>query len=73
MRIVDRKTFLTLPPGTAFQKGKPWYWEGLCFKTAAEYENDWRFLTIDEVSGDSEVGCCDLYDRMRDAGVSFPM
>lgn len=40
MRCVDRRTFLTLPIGTAYCKGGKWHFEGLCFK-GETLGNDW--------------------------------
>lgn len=73
MRIVDRKTFLTLPAGTAFQKGKPWYWEGLCFKTDDVFENDWRYLSIDSADAESSGEHWDRLEEMRVHGTSYPI
>lgn len=45
MRIVNRKTFLTLPPGTMYCKGVQWDFRGLSIK-ADTIGNDWVYLDM---------------------------
>lgn len=73
MRIVDRKTFLKMPAGTAFQKGERWVWSGLAFKTDDAYENDWRYISIDDIDADSSTEMVDRLEDMKDTGRSYPI
>lgn len=73
MRIVRRAEFMRLPAGTAFQKGKRWYWGGLCFKTDDVYSNDWRYVTVDDVDADDSGEAFERLEEMLSAGTSYPM
>lgn len=54
MKIVNRKTFLTMPENTVFAKFKPNIFEELCIKLES-YENDFRYIQInDSIAGNSE-------------------
>lgn len=39
MKIVNRQTFLRMPSGTVFCKGKPWYFDSLCVKRKTVYRD----------------------------------
>jgi hypothetical protein len=43
MRVVERKAFLALPPGTIYCKGVKWAFEALCIK-GETFRNDWYYL-----------------------------
>jgi len=73
MRVVDRKTFLTLPEGTAYQKGKPWVWNGLCFKQGNTPHNDWIYTAIDDVESHDSGEAVDRLEEMLETGKSYPI
>jgi hypothetical protein len=75
MRVVDRKTFLALPEGTIYAKGKEWFFGGLSVKYDTTDYGDWWSLDpcwIDSKTGDlGEV--VDLLEAMLKDGKSEPM
>jgi hypothetical protein len=73
VRVVDRKTFLALPPGTAYCKGEPWCFEGLAFKGETCGTNDWWRLDPAWVEGEDSGQCFDRLEEMRARGASYPM
>lgn len=72
MRVVDRKTFMALPAGTAFQKGKPWVWGGLCFKSE-QIDGDWLYLQTDSIDANDSGEMFARLDEMLAAGARFPI
>jgi hypothetical protein len=70
MRVVDRKTFLTLPAGTIYCKGVPWAFDGLCIK-GDSLENDWIFLDPAWPSAHDSGEAADLLDASLADGSSF--
>lgn len=50
MKLVDRKTFLTLPAGTLYQKYEPSWCEHLEIKINNVNDNDWASLTLDAIA-----------------------
>lgn len=73
MRVVDRKTFLALPPGTAYCKGAKWYFNGLCFKHENAGTNDWYGFDPAWVDGNDSGECFDRLEEMAERGASYPM
>lgn len=78
MRIVDRKTFLTLPVGTAYCKGREpptWIFEGICFKGEPMDDgvDDWREIDHAWVDADDSNQAFDRLDEMLATGRSYPM
>lgn len=71
MRVVNRKTFLTLPAGTIYCKGAPWAFNGLCIK-ADSLESDWVYLDMAWPSAHDSGEASDLLDRSLETGTSFP-
>jgi hypothetical protein len=72
MRVVDRKTFLTLPEGVVYAKGPKWAPGGLLFK-GQSLENDWFCLNPCWVSARDSGEAVDHLDAMLEQGTSFPM
>ena len=72
MRVVDRKTFMKLPAGTAFQKGKPWVWGGLCFKSD-QMDNDWLYQQTDGIDAKDSGEMFAGLDEMLATGASYPI
>jgi hypothetical protein len=71
MRVVNRKTFLTLPAGTIYCKGVPWAFDGLCIK-GDSLENDWIYLDPAWPSAHDSGEATALLDQSLEAGSSFP-
>lgn len=69
MKIVDRKTFLTLPPGTFFAKGIKWYIDGFCVKKES-YENDFTYYNLVGFDWEAGIDASDLCDKMIENGES---
>lgn len=70
MRVVDRKTFLTLPAGTIYCKGVQWAFEGLCIK-GDSLTNDWIYLDPAWPSAIDSGAAFDLLDKSLADGSSF--
>lgn len=71
MRVVDRKAFLALPPGTIYCKGVQWAFDGLCIK-GDSLENDWIYLDMagPDAKDSGEYG--ELLEQSLAGGSSFP-
>lgn len=72
MRIVNRETFLTLPEGTAYCKGKRWAFDGLCFKGDSR-GNDWSYIHPEWVDANDSGEAFDRLEEMLSQGASYPM
>jgi hypothetical protein len=72
MRVVDRKTFLTLPEGTIFCKGVQWAFESLCIK-GESLGNDWLDLDPTWVGAKDGGEASERLDEMLVFGASYPM
>lgn len=72
MRVVNRETFKQLPSGTAFQRGKPWVWSGLCFKQES-YVDDWWYVDVDTVEANDSGELFSRLEEMRTVGASYPI
>jgi len=70
MRIVDRKTFLTLPAGTIYCKGVQWAFDGICIKDDS-MENDWIYLDPAWPSAHDSGEAIDLLEKSLETGSSF--
>lgn len=73
MRVVDRATFLALPPGTIYCKGVRWAFEGLNVKQETAGSNDWYALDPAWVDGHDSGECIDRLEEMLAKGASYPM
>lgn len=78
MRIYRRKEFMKLPAGTAFFKGKQWYFGGIQFKgdTITDgYGNrlDWYELDPAWVDGYDSGECLGRLEEMLSSGAKYPM
>lgn len=74
MRIVDRKTFLGMPPGTIYCKGGRWSFGGLTIKgDSASYSNDWTYLEPGEIDAEDSGELLDRWEEMLSTGKSYPM
>ena len=74
MRIVDRKTFLTLPSGTVYQKYEPCIFSGLAIKRDS-LENDWFLTSLDDASFQNEWDSGDHFDlcAVAESGENVPL
>ena len=72
MRVVDRKTFLALPPWTAYCKGTQWEFNGICFK-GETIGNDWYEHNPAWVEAEDSGQAFERLDDMLKNGASFPM
>lgn len=73
MKVVDRKTFLQLPAGTAYAKGKEWYFGGLEFKHENAGSNDWWSLEPTWIESEGSHESFDLLEKMLKDGASVQM
>lgn len=71
MRVVNRKTFLTLSVGTIYCKGSQWAFDGLCIKDDS-LDNDWIYLNPAWPSAHDSGEAMDLLERSLETGSSFP-
>lgn len=74
MRVYRRKEFLSLPDGTIYAKGKPWFFKGLTVKADTSMSgNDW--WSLDPCWIDSKTGeeVWDYLPDMLENGASHPM
>ena len=74
MRIVDRQTFLSLPPNTVYQKYEPIFFGSISIKMES-LETDWVELDVSNPdfaeatdSGRWAMLCCEMEE-----GASFPL
>jgi hypothetical protein len=70
MRVVDRKSFLALPPGTIYCKGVRWAFDAMCIKDDS-LENDWIYLNMAWPSARDSGAAVDLLDKSLETGSSF--
>lgn len=70
MRVVDRKTFLTLPAGTIYCKGVQWAFDGLCIKDDS-LGNDWIYLDMAWASAHDSGEAVDILEKSLETGSSF--
>jgi hypothetical protein len=77
MKIVNRKTFLTLPAGTVYlQAFEPWVWEDIKVKgdtLHTEGAGDWVELDLTYFENDGSTQYFDRLDEMKDSGASYPL
>lgn len=74
MRIVDRKTFLTLPPGTVYAQGSPHAYGEWMVKDENCGDNDWFYDDLSALAV-ACTGSGDLFDKqesMLRCGCSYP-
>jgi hypothetical protein len=74
MKIVDRKTFLSLPKGTLFQKYEPCVTEELAVKFKSIGDIDFYYMNIDGTFLIDSDGCneeTDILDDSEKNGTSF--
>lgn len=74
MKIVDRKAFLAMPPGTLFSKYEPCCFHGLAIKDET-WGNDFLAQEItDSVAINSGEGTAEIFEVLEDSrlnGASF--
>lgn len=70
MKIVNRKEFLALSPGTLYQKYKPCFCEGLEIKFNNVNDNDWAVLHLDAIAL-VPAGDPNAVDALLDANTGF--
>jgi hypothetical protein len=73
MRIVDRKTFLTLPAGTVYAKiAEPIIIGGLSVKGDSIRDIDWATLDIANWQSNDSGDWSDRYYQMAEGNISVP-
>ena len=80
MKIVDRKTFLSLPSGTIYARFRPDIFTGLEIKRETLYSPedatalDWFYTSLlDNVAGEKPEAVDDAIDAARMKGASVPL
>ena len=71
MKVVDRKTFLGLPEGTIYHKGKPWYFGNLSIK-GESLSHDWFYCDPSWVDANDMGEAASRLEEMLAAGASYP-
>ena len=71
MRVVDRKTFLSLPAGTIYCKGVKWAFDSLSIKDDS-LANDWFYLDPAWPSAHESGVAVELLEQSLETGSSFP-
>lgn len=67
MRIVDRKTFLSLPKGSLYQKYKPAITGSINIKDDNSGDNDWFYQAIDGVTSINCDNTTDMFVALQNA------
>lgn len=70
MRVVGRKTFIALPPGTIYCKGVRWAFSDLCIK-GDSLVNDWSYLNPAWPDARDSGEAFDILERGLISGESF--
>ncbi|MET4529129.1 hypothetical protein [Bradyrhizobium sp. JR18.2] len=70
MRVVDRKTFLTLPAKTIYCKGVRWAFDSICIK-GDSLENDWVYVNPAWANAHDSGGAIDLLEKSLEDSSSF--
>lgn len=70
MRVVNRKAFLELPPGTIYCKGIQWAFDGICIKEDS-LANDWVYLDPAWASAHDSEEAVHLLEQSLKTGSSF--
>lgn len=73
MRVVDRKTFLAMPPGTIYAKGEPWAFGNIQRKEDTLGDNDWWYQSFDWIESRDMGEANERLTLMLETGASFPM
>lgn len=75
MKVINRTDFMKLPAGTAFCKGKPWYFGSICFKgdTLDTPTGDWGYYEPAWVDAGDSGEAFDRLEEMLQLGKSYPM
>jgi hypothetical protein len=77
MKIVDRKTFLTLPAGTAYSKSEePYAFEAIRIKADTSFTEgagDWFELCLNDIEASGSDQLYDRWEDMRNNGASYPL
>ena len=78
MKVLTREAFLRMPVGTAYCKGKRWYFDELAFKGDTCFSDDgrpidWFALNPAWVDGEDSNECFDRLEDMLANGTSYPM
>jgi len=72
MRIITKEEFLKLPDGTVYCKGGRWWWEQISVKSKS-YDNDWRYLQLDQIPANDSGEWLSNQERMLKTGESMPI
>jgi hypothetical protein len=70
MKIVNRETFLNMPPNTVFAKYKPCFFDELCIKGETWHEDFWSQSLIN-IESDNSGEFIDILENARINGNSF--
>lgn len=71
MKVVDRKTFLTLPAGTVFCRGGKWHFGELSVK-GDSLSNDWSYWSPGWIDVDDWGDAIPKFEEMLETGSSHP-
>ena len=73
MKIIDRRSFLAMPPGTVFCKYEPVIFGEILIKEES-LENDFFYTqTISAIDGDSPGDIFEMLENSKESGSSFNM
>lgn len=72
MKVVDRTTFLRLPAGTIYCKGKQWIFENISIKGENVGPNDWYCASPTWVQSTDSNDAFDALESMLKHGASRP-
>ena len=73
MKLVNRETFLALPPGTIYATCSPWVFDAIAIKGDTLPSNDWTCLELVDIEAESSEQWADALYAMRDRGETRPM
>jgi hypothetical protein len=72
MKVVDRATFLKLPAGTIYCKGRQWMFENISIKGENSGPNDWNYASPTWVDATDSNDAFDALESMLRDGTSRP-
>ena len=71
MKIVDKKTFLTLPEGTFFCKGYRWVFYDICIKGETLSEIDFYYKSLCTMQSNNSEDYVDHLENSLSEGISY--
>lgn len=73
MKVVDKKTFLTLPQGTFFCKGVQWVFYDICIKGETLSEYDFYYSSLCEMHSNNSKDFFDQLENSLTCGISYSL